>query len=165
VPISPLNIGWDLDLPSNVEKCFHALALDERRGNFHLHRPKALGVPQNGRLTEVWFRGVHSDIGGNGEKEDPPRGLSSIALNWMATNGQACGLQFDQELVARNRALAHAAARMLDNFDPLETSFRKLKDGDLVHNTVTIRDACNNPGNTCVRVTDSGERLGQFITR
>jgi hypothetical protein len=54
---------------------------------------------------------------------------------------------------------------MLDNFDPLETSFRKLKDGDLVHNTVTIRDACNNPGNTCVRVTDSGERLGQFITR
>ena len=165
VPISPLNIGWDLDLPSNVEKCFHALALDERRGNFHLHRPKASGVPQAGRLTEVWFRGVHSDIGGNGEKEDPPRGLSSIALHWMATNGQACGLQFDQELVARNRALARAEARMLDNFDPLETSFRKLRDGDMVHETVTIRDECNNPGKKCVRVSDSGERLGQFITR
>jgi len=52
----------------------------------------------------------------------------------------------------------------IDNFDPLETSFRKIKDGELVHETVSLRDKCNNPGKTCVRVTDSGERLGQFVT-
>ena len=45
-PDLPLNIGWDLDLPANVSRCFHALALDERRGNFHLHRPKVLGEPR-----------------------------------------------------------------------------------------------------------------------
>jgi uncharacterized protein (DUF2235 family) len=162
VAIVPINIGWDLDVPANVNKCFHALALDERRGNFYLHRPKA--GQRADCLTEVWFRGVHSDIGGNGEKEDPPRGLTSIALNWMFVNAQACGLQFDPEIVARNRATAFAKARMLDNLDPIETSFRKPKEGDLVHETVTVQDKCNNPSRTCVRVTDSGERLGNFVT-
>jgi len=162
IPISPLNIGWDLDLPTNVNRCFHALALDERRGNFHLYRPKVLGQPQAGRLTEVWFRGVHSDIGGNGAREVPPRGLSSIALNWMFVNAQACGLQFDPELVTANKALAHATANMLDNLDPIETSFRKLRSTDLVHETVTAREKCNNPMATCALVSDTGEVRGTF---
>lgn len=162
IPISPLNIGWDLDLPSNVKRCFHALSLDERRGNFHLHRPKVLDEPKAGRLTEVWFRGVHSDVGGNGADEDPPRGLASIPLNWMFVNAQACGLQFDPAVVAANKALANATARMLDNFDPIETSFRKLRDGDLVHVSVTKRDKCNNPAATCVLVSDTGEPRGTF---
>ena len=28
VPISPLNIAWDLDLPANVTRCVHAMALE-----------------------------------------------------------------------------------------------------------------------------------------
>ena len=162
VPISPLNIGWDLDLPSNVTRCFHALSLDERRGNFHLHRPKVLGQPQAGRLAEVWFRGVHSDVGGNGAKELPPRGLASIPLNWMFVNAQAAGLQFDSAQVSANKALAKATAQMLDNFDPVETHFRKLRDGDVVHESVTARDKCNNPAATCVLVSDTGEPRGTF---
>ena len=51
---------------------------------------------------------------------------------------------------------------MLDNFDPIETHFRKLRDSDLVHETVTMRDNCNNPAATCVRIADSGDRLGNF---
>lgn len=164
IPISPLNIGWDLDLPQNVQRCFHALALDERRGNFHLHRPKVLGEARPGRLVEVWFRGVHSDIGGNGAKEDPPRGLASIPLNWMFVNAQACGLEFDPTLVAQNKAAARHEAKMLDNIDPIETSFRKLRDGDFVHETVTVREKCNNPASTCISVTDTGERLRNFGT-
>lgn len=49
---------------------------------------------------------------------------------------------------------------MLDNFDPIETSFRKLRDGDLIHDTVNVRDQCNNPGKTCIRVTDAGNAAG-----
>lgn len=162
IPISPLNIGWDLDLPANVARCFHALALDERRGNFHLHRPKVLGQPADGRLTEVWFRGVHSDVGGNGAKEVPPRGLASIPLNWMFVNAQAAGLTFDPVVVAANKALAHATATMLDNLDPIETPFRKLRTGDLVHESVTAREKCNNPAATCVVVSDTGEPRGMF---
>ena len=162
IPIVPLNIGWDIDLPANVLRCCHALALDERRGNFHLHRPAILGQVESGRLTEVWFRGVHSDIGGNGSDEDPPRGLASIALNWMFVNAQACGLDFDPTLVAQNKAAARAEAKMLDNFDPIETPFRKIREGDFIHDTVVFRDQCNNPGATCVRVSDAGDRLGSF---
>ena len=165
IPISPLNIGWDLDLPRNVSRCLHALALDERRGNFHLHRPKVLDEPKTGRLTEVWFRGVHSDVGGNGAKEVPARGLASIPLNWMFSHAQAAGLQFDAGLVAANRALANATARMLDNVDPIETHFRKLRDTDLVHETVTSRDGCNNPAAVCALVSDNGEARGTFGAR
>ncbi|CAN5742342.1 hypothetical protein BH24ACI5_BH24ACI5_03370 [soil metagenome] len=162
IPISPLNIGWDLDLPPNVRRCFHALALDERRGNFNLHRPKVTGTDPGGRLTEVWFRGVHSDIGGSGSKEDPPRGLASIPLNWMFVNAQACGLQFDPALVAANKAAARAQTRMLDNFDPIETSFRKLRPGDVCHHSVTSRDKCNNPAADFGLVGDTGELRGTF---
>ena len=162
IPISPLNIGWDLDLPANVRRGCHALALDERRGNFSLHRPKVLGEGGSGRLTEVWFRGVHSDVGGNGAKEVPPRGLASIALNWMFVNAQAAGLQFDPALVAANRAAANASAQMLDNLDPIETHFRRLRDNDVVHESVAARDKCNNPAAGCARVSDTGEPRGTF---
>ena len=162
IPISPLNIGWDLDLPSNVRRCCHALALDERRGNFHLHRPTVLGQTDSGRLTEVWFRGVHSDVGGNGEKELPPRGLASIPLNWMFVNAQAAGCQFDPALVAANKARARAEAQMLDNFDPIESHFRRLRDHDVAHETVAARDKCNNPASGCALVSDTGEPRGTF---
>ena len=52
-----LNIGHHLSLPkANLQYCFHALALDERRPSF-------LPIRVEG-ACEVWFRGVHSDIGG-----------------------------------------------------------------------------------------------------
>ena len=164
IPVLPHNIGWDLNLPSNVARCCHALALDERRGNFHLYRPKVLGQPA-GRLTEVWFRGVHSDVGGSGAKQVPPRGLASIPLNWMFVNAQAAGLQVDAAFVAANKALAKATAQMLDNFDPIETSFRRLRDGDVVHESVVTRDGCHNPAATCVVVSDTGEPRGSFGVR
>jgi uncharacterized protein (DUF2235 family) len=164
VPVIPLNIGWDLDLPANVARCCHALALDERRGNFHLYRPKVLGQPPN-RLTEVWFRGVHSDVGGSGAKEVPARGLASIPLNWMFVTAQAAGLQFDAAFVAANKAHANAAAHMLDNFDPIETMYRPVRPGDVVHESVVTRDGCHNPAAACAVVSDTGEPRGTFGVR
>jgi uncharacterized protein (DUF2235 family) len=86
----PLDIGWDLHLPDNVRKCFHALALDERRIDFKVHRLDARveDANQEGRLFEVWFHGVHSDVGGG---TDCP-GLSSLALNWMFRHANGLAL-------------------------------------------------------------------------
>ncbi|MFL6531154.1 MAG: phospholipase effector Tle1 domain-containing protein, partial [Chthoniobacterales bacterium] len=55
-----INIGWHLDVPSTVEHCYHAMALDERREAFDVHRldPEEDDWP---RIQEWWFRGVHSD--------------------------------------------------------------------------------------------------------
>src|SRR5262249_8994671 len=63
LPGNNINIGWTMSLPDKVDKCFHAMALDERRHTFPLTRlsvqvPDATG---EGKLYELWFRGVHSD--------------------------------------------------------------------------------------------------------
>ena len=80
----PINIGWDLDLPDNVRKCFHALALDERRPSF-------LPIRIDG-ACEVWFRGVHSDIGGGNSN----RGLNDVTLRWMMRKAMAARLPIRQ---------------------------------------------------------------------
>lgn len=73
----------DTGLGAHVENAFHALALDETRDDF---KP-TLWVQddanrQNGQmLTQVWFAGVHSNIGGGYVEH----GLSDIALAWMAS--------------------------------------------------------------------------------
>ena len=68
----------DLSLSESVENAYHALSIDDIRKTFHptLWDKK---IANNQSMTQVWFPGVHSDIGG-GYKES---GLSDIALEWM----------------------------------------------------------------------------------
>jgi uncharacterized protein (DUF2235 family) len=65
-------------IPRNVLHDFHAMALDEVRATFALIRPARVDKDPD-RHYEMWFRGVHSNIGGG----YPDRGLSDIALVWM----------------------------------------------------------------------------------
>src|SRR6185436_16050602 len=77
------NAGHDLGMPPNVTRCYHAMALDETRLAFPLTRLSETD-PDNGRLLEVWFRGLHADIGsGNGN-----RGINWISLNWLFENAR-----------------------------------------------------------------------------
>jgi hypothetical protein len=72
-----INIGWDLGLPGNVLHCAHAMALNETRQAFNVLRLDPKGKYLH--VSERWFRGVHSDVGGgNGNLA-----LSSIPLRWM----------------------------------------------------------------------------------
>ena len=73
----------DTDLGARVEHAFHALALDERRKNFvpTLWKQTADGRKNGQVLKQVWFAGVHSNVGG-GYKE---HGASDIPLAWMAS--------------------------------------------------------------------------------
>jgi hypothetical protein len=90
-----INIGWDLDVPASVEHCFHAMALDEHRGAFNVHRVDAEN-DDGPRIQEWWFRGVHSDVGGgNG---NVLRG--NIALLWMLQQARASGLPIDMARAA-----------------------------------------------------------------
>ncbi len=77
----------DVSLGDHVEIACHALAIDEARRPF---RPtlwrNAPGARQ--QLHQVWFPGVHSDVGGG----RAVRGLSDIALNWMWQHIAAAGL-------------------------------------------------------------------------
>jgi hypothetical protein len=69
----------NVTLGSNIDFAFHALAIDEKRGPF---KPSLWQLPYHRgfRFAEqVWFPGVHSNIGGGYED----RGLSDRTLFWM----------------------------------------------------------------------------------
>jgi uncharacterized protein (DUF2235 family) len=81
---------YDTELSSSVKYAYHALAIDERRAPF---RPTLWDCkPKPGQtLEQVWFCGVHSDIGGGYEHA----GLSDIALEWMLRKAEGTGLALD----------------------------------------------------------------------
>ncbi len=72
----------DTNLGPRVEHAFHALALDEMREDFEptlwIQTPEGRAAGQV--LRQVWFAGVHSNIGGGYDEH----GLSDVALAWMA---------------------------------------------------------------------------------
>jgi len=162
----PLNIGWELDLPDNVRKCYHAMALDERRIDFKLYRPDARVEDSNqeGRLFEVWFRGVHSDVGGG---NDCP-GLSSIALNWMFKKAVTCGLAIDPAAVTSNAArMKNAALISTHGAGLVEGRDRAVRWNDAAHSSVTFRPSdqlthYHNPPANLVLVDDEGIQTGRF---
>src|SRR5713101_2524480 len=103
------SVGWILDpiytkgghlpytatLPS-VPVLRHAVSIDERRAFFRqnlIHEP----VPANQNIKQVWFAGVHSDVGGSYAEAES--GLSKIALRWMLCEAQSAGLMLDPQRV------------------------------------------------------------------
>ena len=166
LPSVPANIGWDLELPDNVDHCFHALSLDERRHTFKLERLEARvdDVAEDHRLHELWFRGVHSDVGGGNRAP----GLSSIALNWMFVQGAACDLQFDTAVVRKNRARMNKQALIsVHKMDLIKNRFRVVRPVDRVHDSVSFRrDTAkrkhNNPPAGVAAVNDRGRQVRKF---
>ncbi|WP_062381560.1 DUF2235 domain-containing protein [Pseudomonas abietaniphila] len=83
----------DTALHPSVEYARHALAMDERRASF---QPTLWSEPPAGTdLKQIWFPGVHSDVGG-GYREC---GLSDGALDWMIKEAGSVGLCFDPAVV------------------------------------------------------------------
>ncbi len=106
VPIAELKRGidlvlWpmlfgDLKLSPKVDRACHALSLDDERTNLHPvlwdEAAEAEMVRRDtvkaGRITRLWFSGVHSNVGG-GYPEDR---LSLIPLQWIMSEAITNGL-------------------------------------------------------------------------
>jgi Uncharacterized alpha/beta hydrolase domain (DUF2235) len=105
------------NLGTNVEHAFHALALDERRKSFvPTLWTKKPGVDQE--LKQVWFAGVHSDVGGG----YPEHGTSDVTLAWMA--GQVApylGIDFDYLKLRRDLSGKWAMGTLHESFDKFWT--------------------------------------------
>lgn len=82
----------DTELSSITKNSYHALAIDERRGDF---KPVLwTNLPKQGQHVEqLWFCGVHSDVGGGYEET----GLSNCALHWMADKAMGHGLGLNKQ--------------------------------------------------------------------
>lgn len=78
---------------ANVATARHALAIDEHRRPFAEYRFKTEAVAAaQGTLQELWFAGVHGDIGGQNRDDDR---LPDIAFSWMVKEAAAEGLRVD----------------------------------------------------------------------
>ncbi|EIK94091.1 hypothetical protein PMM47T1_23572 [Pseudomonas sp. M47T1] len=107
------SVGWIYDplvLPytaSNalVENVRQALSIDERRCFF---RPN-LWQKREGQGTDVrqvWFAGVHSDVGGGYSLDES--GPALLALRWMLGEARALGLALDEQGCERELQLLAA---------------------------------------------------------
>ena len=143
-----LNIGHHLVLPKeNLTFCFHAMALDERRLSF-----------LNTRLPgacEVWFRGVHSDVGGgNGN-----RPLNDITLKWMMNKAIAAGLPIDPAEVP----VLGPGKLDPDHGQKKLPAIRFVSAIDRAHNTVAPLDGWTMPPATCPIETAADEHKAVAI--
>jgi uncharacterized protein (DUF2235 family) len=133
-----INLGWKLKLPPIVDRCFHAIATDERRETFRATRVQG--------AYEVWFRGVHSDVGGGNENE----GLNNIALAWMLRKAAAVGLPVDRDAAGKLPINADAAVRPSSK-DLRKDPFRVIAPKEWIHYTLRVRKHadCQNPPAGC----------------
>ncbi len=82
----------DVELSSYVDYAYQALAIDEKRKSFTPSLWKKQPTsPTSQVLEQVWFPGVHCNVGGGYEDS----GLSDCALDWMWQKAEACGLALD----------------------------------------------------------------------
>ena len=81
----------DARLNPEVRCGFHALAIDEKRKDFLPYLWDEDNVREGQSIEQVWFAGVHSDVGGSYAE----RGLSNIALQWMLDKAMRQGLRVD----------------------------------------------------------------------
>jgi uncharacterized protein (DUF2235 family) len=80
-------------LGNHVMRAAHALAIDDQRRAFE----PVLWTGKDPRIAQVWFAGVHSNVGGG----YPKQGMSLVALDWMLGHAEDCGLRLqpiDREL-------------------------------------------------------------------
>ncbi|WP_328456829.1 DUF2235 domain-containing protein [Amycolatopsis sp. NBC_00438] len=80
----------DTELSSRVDVAVHAVAIDEQRKAFSPALWTRHDDAGDQVLEQVWFSGVHSDVGGG----YPDSSLSDIALMWLAGRAARHGLGF-----------------------------------------------------------------------
>lgn len=121
--ILPLNMA-DANLNPNVRRARQALALDDQRQTFHPRLWNEEGEGED-RIRQVWFAGMHADVGGG----YPDDGLAHVTLDWMLTEVERAlpgpdGLRVRPEARQAIRARADENAPIHDSRRGLASYFR-----------------------------------------
>lgn len=135
----------DRKLPANIRCARHALSLDDERRTFwpelweHPHpsdhltaeerldqeaqgvESSAVGAPKSAQsLKQVWFAGVHSNVGGG----YPKQGMSDVALYWMLCEAQAKGLPLRPSFLDEVRERSNVRDELYDSRGGLAVYYR-----------------------------------------
>lgn len=140
LPFDELTRAWnmvfrlsvpDRHLSVKVRRACQALALDDERKTFHPVLWNELDQPDQNtgarhideeRLTQVWFAGVHSNVGGS----YPDDALAHVPLHWMMQQAQKAGIVFKDGEVERAAAAANMYGRIYDSRRAFGGAYRYL---------------------------------------
>lgn len=109
----------DRQLSQSVEKAVHALAIDDERKTFHPLLWDESNEDGN-RIEQVWFSGVHSNVGGGYPDDD----LSYVPLVWMLEKAQQHGLRLKNGILGQYRDKANSHGTMYDSRAGLKSLYR-----------------------------------------
>jgi uncharacterized protein (DUF2235 family) len=127
-------------LHPDVQHAYHALAIDERRAEFPATLWDPASVQPGQVLEQVWFSGVHCDIGGG----YPEHGLSDTTLAWMLSKAIPLGLQIDPTIQAQYQILfdpKHALDQIHESWKPVWgfPRARSIAANSSISNSVQVR--------------------------
>ncbi len=109
---------YDYQLNNSIENAYQALSIDDERTTFH----PLIWDEKNfsGYVEQVWFAGVHSNVGGG----YPRTGLSDVTLQWMLAKAAAHGLVFYQEKITEIQDSANIYDKLYDSRDGVAIYYR-----------------------------------------
>ncbi len=115
-------------LSDNVQHAYQALALDEGRHTFHpvlwterKYRPKGQEGPPDPKPQQVWFTGMHTDVGGGYADER----LSLVPAIWMIEQAETkAGLKFRSAAVSDLKKRSTEHGKMHDSRRGLAAFYR-----------------------------------------
>jgi len=105
----------DPQLHPDVKRACHALSIDDERTTFHpklwtetkqdgSSESNISGYTYHERLSQVWFPGVHANVGGG----YPDDSLAQVSLDWIMQEAELCDLKFKRKPDAEPDALLFA---------------------------------------------------------
>lgn len=97
-PSEVINSFHDTRLSPEVKQGRHALAVDEKRA-FFLPTLWHQSPENKNRIKQVWFAGVHADVGG-GYRDNHH---SDVPLKWMLGEAKQCGLLIKEKITYQFR--------------------------------------------------------------
>ena len=105
--------------PGNVKRACHALSIDDERATFHPELWNERGAPL-GQVEQVWFAGVHSNVGGG----YPKQGMSLVTLDWMMDKAQEHHLCFNKAAREYVQAQRDVHSKLYDSRAGLAVYYR-----------------------------------------
>ncbi len=133
----------DTTLHECIKHGYHAICIDEKRAQFEptlWTNPDGTLLANNEQIEQVWFPGVHCDVGGSYAASQ----LSDITLSWMMHKADEHGLKFSDEAKAKylDAPAANAVGEAHDEWKLVPWGLPKHRDVPLIAtmaNTVQVR--------------------------
>lgn len=139
---------YNYELSKNVKHAYQALAIDDERTAFWpLVWDETTTEAANVHIEQVWFAGMHSNVGGGYGRS----GLASLPLYWMLTRPELNSLIFESGALQTVFDDSHEHGRMYDSRDRWGIFYRyhpreldvlcdgKLENHIKIHNSVLER--------------------------